>query len=69
MRIRGEEETKKEMAAILDHETEKLRKRLTISDDPLSMRRNLGKKDTVQILTDVFETFRNQFSSFAAEQD
>ena len=63
MRIRGEEETKKEMAAILDHETEKLRKRLTISDDPLSMRRNLGKKDTVQILTDVFETFRNQFSS------
>lgn len=53
---------KAEMQNILDHEVDKLKKQLTRSDDPLSIRRTLGNKEPVQILVDVFELFRKNFS-------
>ncbi len=53
---------KVEMENILDHEVDKLKKQLSRSDDPLSVRRNLQKKEPVQILIEVFESFSKNFS-------
>ncbi len=49
------------MENILGHEVEKLKRQLTYSSDPLSIRRNLAKKEPVQILIEVFEAFSKNF--------
>ena len=52
-----------EMKVLLQHETEKLRKKLSgaHADDPLSIRRDLAGKDPVQILLSVFDACNNHF--------
>ena len=52
-----------EMKVLLQHETEKLRKKLSgaHADDPLSIRRDLAGKDPVQILLSVFNACSNHF--------
>ena len=52
-----------EMKVLLQHETEKLRKKLSgaHADDPLSIRRDLAGKDPVQILLSVFDACNKHF--------
>lgn len=52
------------MKVLLQHETEKLRKKLSgaHADDPLSIRRDLAGKDPVQILFSVFNACNNHFT-------
>jgi hypothetical protein len=52
-----------EMKVLLQHETEKLRKKLSgaHADDPLSIRRDLARKDPVQILVSVFDACNKHF--------
>ena len=52
-----------EMKVLLQHETEKLRKKLSgaHADDPLSIRRNLAGKDPAQILLSIFNACNNHF--------
>ena len=52
-----------EMKVLLQHETEKLRKKLSgaHADDPLSIRRNLAGKDPVQILFSIFDACNKHF--------
>ena len=52
-----------EMKTLLQHETEKLKKKLSGShaDDPLSIRRDLAKKDPVQIMLSIFDACNRYF--------
>ena len=52
-----------EMKIVLQHETEKLRKKLSGShaDDPLSIRRELAGKGPIQILSSIFNACNNYF--------
>lgn len=53
------------MAAVLQHEVDMLRRKLsTSSNDPLSVRRDLARKDPTQILLGIFEACQSYFSGF-----
>ena len=62
-RRRMEAALEEEMKVLLQHETEKLRKKLSgaHADDPLSIRRDLAGKDPVQILLSVFDACNKHF--------
>ena len=62
-RRRMEVALEEEMKVLLQHETEKLRKKLSgaHADDPLSIRRDLARKDPIQILLSVFDACNNHF--------
>lgn len=64
-RQRRESDMEKEVATILDHEVDKLRRRLSTSmDDPLSVRKDLAKKDPAQIMFGIFEACQSYFPGF-----
>ena len=64
-RIHMQQKIEEEMKAIIAHETDRVRRKLTSSlNDPLSINRHVAHKDPIVLLSDVFGVFLQYLSGY-----
>ena len=64
-RVRVEQQIEGEVKTILEHETERLRRKLTtFIKDPLSIQKHVAAKDPIVLLADIFGIFEKYLSGY-----